>query len=378
MIVTVYKSLDHLPPSYASVFGEAGRMSFYYGLPWFENLIRNTSIPNQELRLYGLETNHDEKGCALALLIARIGSKTRLNKTYDLSGFSNLYSPLFGPLWRPSIADPTTVAYGLVDAIVEESPRWATIRFDCLDRKTPMFDALADAFRGKGMMIQPFFHFGNWFEDIAGSFDEFFRKRPAGLRNTLRRKSKKLEALGSHRYKVFADQNDLDVAIDAYEHVYAASWKQPEPFPKFTGGLIKTAASAGCLRLGVLYIEERPVAAQIWIVSHGTATILKLAHDERFKALSPGSLLTFQLMRRVIEVDGVHEVDFGRGDEPFKSLWLSQRRERWGILAFNARTLRGAVSAARHLGGSALRRRLGNLVKASDCGSASGRKASAG
>lgn len=378
MTVTIYKSLDRLPPGYATVFGEAGRTSFFYGLPWFENLIRNTSKPNEELRLYGLETDHDEKGRALALLIARIGAKTRFSNSYDLSGYSNLYSPLFGPLWRPSAADPITVASDLVGAIVEESPRWATIRFDCLDRRAPMFDALADALRGKGMMIQPFFHFGNWFEDIAGSFDAFLRKRPAGLRNTLRRKSKKLEALGSHRYKVFADQNDLDVAIDAYEHVYAASWKRPEPFPKFTGGLIEAAASAGCLRLGVLYIEERPVATQIWIVSHGTATIFKLAHDERFKALSPGSLLTGHLMRRVIEVDRVREVDFGRGDEPFKSLWLSQRRERWGILAFNARTLRGAVSAARHLGGSVLRRRLGNLVKASSRGSASSRKASAG
>jgi len=58
----------------------------------------------------------------------------------------------------------------------------------------------------------------------------------------------------------------------------------------------------------------------------------------------------------VIDVDKVVEVDFGSGDDPFKKDWMSNRRERWGLIAFNLRTVRGAKEATRHLIGRGIKR----------------------
>jgi CelD/BcsL family acetyltransferase involved in cellulose biosynthesis len=66
-------------------------------------------------------------------------------------------------------------------------------------------------------------------------------------------------------------------------------------------------------------------------------------------------------MERVLGEGNIREVDFGRGDDPYKQLWLPKRRERWGIMAFNPRTVRGRLAALRHLGGASVRQKLMQL-----------------
>ena len=142
----------------------------------------------------------------------------------------------------------------------------------------------------------------------------------------------------------------------AYEKIYAASWKIPEPYPDFVSGLCRICAEGGWLRLGVVYVDDQPAAAQIWIVSAGIAAIYKLAYDERFAKLSPGTLLTAKLMEYVIDVDQVREIDYLTGDDAYKKDWMSNRRERRGIVAYNLRTPKGLIAALRHLGGRAAKR----------------------
>lgn len=359
--VRTYSLLEELPPIYLELFAEAGRESFYCSLHWFRNLIGTTSRPGDELRLYGLEEDAGSgAGRALALLVARAEAGRTLGlKTRHLSGFSNMYSTFYGPVWRPAEIDPQDVARAFAEAMSAERPRWDVIRFDTLDSELPFHAAFARALGAAGMVVQTYFHFGNSYEDTsAASLEDFLSRRPSVLRNTLKRKGRKLETSGRSRYELFTGESDLAKGIEAYDKVYAASWKQPEPFPAFTPGLILASAEAGALRLGVIYVDDEPAAAQVWIVAGGRATIFKLAYDEKFKRLSAGSVLTERLMRHVVEVDRVREVDFGRGDDPYKSQWLAERRERWGIAAFNRRTPGGCLQAARHLGGRAVKRAL--------------------
>ena len=135
----------------------------------------------------------------------------------------------------------------------------------------------------------------------------------------------------------------LEQAITAFQEVYSASWKIPEPYPDFVPSLIRLLCSKGMLRLGIAWLHEKPIAAQLWIVGQEKASIYKVAYHEEFASFSPGTVLTSHLLQHVIDEDHVKEVDFLIGDDKYKQIWMSDRRERWGIVAYNPRTLIGFV-----------------------------------
>jgi CelD/BcsL family acetyltransferase involved in cellulose biosynthesis len=132
-----------------------------------------------------------------------------------------------------------------------------------------------------------------------------------------------------------SSNEEIDHYMDLYYAVYHASWKAPEMDPSFHRDLAKLARDKGWLRLGFLFLDTSPIAAQLWLVSDGVAYIAKLAYDEGYKKLIPGVILSSEMMKYVIDIDRVKEIDYLIGDEPYKKDWTPNRRERKGILIFN-------------------------------------------
>jgi CelD/BcsL family acetyltransferase involved in cellulose biosynthesis len=76
--------------------------------------------------------------------------------------------------------------------------------------------------------------------------------------------------------------------------------------------------------------------------------VLKLAHDEAFKAHSPGTVLTALMLRRLLDQEHVARIDFGRGDDAYKQGWATKRRQRIGVLLVNPWRASGMAALARH------------------------------
>ncbi len=344
----LYKDLKALPASYDELFDAAARKSFYASRPWFETLTETTREAGDAVQLYGLE---DEGGRALGLLVARsgVGGLTGGSQR-ALSGYSTLYTTQYLPILHPDAVTPEAAAEGFARALAAEKPSWQALNFESLDPADAFFPAFEAALQRAGFAVQSYAHFGNWYESTEGdSLESFMARRPSALRNTVKRKGRKLEKMEDVRFEILTGGEGLDAAMDAYDAIYVNSWKEPEPFPDFTRRLVREAAAAGALCLGTVYLGERPAASQIWIVCGGRATIFKLAYDEEFKKLSAGSVLTVKVLEHVLRNNQVIEVDYGRGDDAYKKQWLNERRERQGIVAFNPKTLQGALGALRHI-----------------------------
>ncbi len=119
--------------------------------------------------------------------------------------------------------------------------------------------------------------------------------------------------------------------------------------PRFIRRLARSVATAGALRLALLYLDGRPIAAQLWIVWRNRAILYKLAHDRSCDGLSPGTVLTMRVLERLLDDERVGALDLGAGDDPYKRLWASRRRARIGLLAFDPLTVRGGLGIVRHV-----------------------------
>ena len=346
MTVRVFSGLDDLPPAYAALFARAGAGRFQLGLPWFRNLSATAADAGDAIRVYGVEGGPKEGGAGPALaLVARVPGRNGAGR--KLAGFVSPYTTEFD-----LVADqPDAAAIAeLAAALAAERPRWDAIELGALPAASPGFGKLVGGLWDAGFAVRPHFHFGQWFEPTAGdSYAAYLARRPGQLRNTLKRHQNKAAREAKLEFTLVTAAAEVPAAVADYEAIYATSWKEPEPHPRFIGGLARAAAEAGALRLGVLRLNGAPAAAQLWLVAGGRATIFKLAHDERWKPFSPGTLLTARMLEYALDVDRVAEIDYGRGDDDYKKLWLTERRECWGIAAYNRRTARGLAGALRHV-----------------------------
>lgn len=323
---------------------------FFCTCAWYANLATSGLAPANLLLLLAI---NDTAGSALCLPL-------QYNQQ-GLSSLSNYYSSLYGPImWgnhRPQTVDPS-VWRALAEHLRQHRPRWPMLSLSPLDSQHPCYQGLRDALNQVGYTVDHFFCFGNWYLQVAGrSFSDYALSLPSALRNSIARGQRRLSKQGEWNIHIQClDDARLETSINAFVQVYQRSWKQAEPHPNFIPQLIGTAARQGWLRLGILMLQGQAIAAQLWLVKDNKASIYKLAYAEGFERFSAGSVLTHALMQQVLDGDLVHEVDYLTGDDTYKQDWMSHRRERWGLVAFNKRTIKGIWTATRHFGGK-LRKR---------------------
>ena len=148
--------------------------------------------------------------------------------------------------------------------------------------------------------------------------------------------------------RLYQSVAELEQKLELFHQVYQHSWKQPEHSIQFIDEVCLAAAKCGEVRLGLLTLQQRVVAAQIWFVRGGIASIFKLAYNSEFGHLSPGTVLTAAIFQQVVQNDAVNHVDYGMGAEVYKADWMDKKRHRIGILVFNLRTISGCLRWFRH------------------------------
>lgn len=348
-----YPSVDALSPSHAQLLNCAGRENFFLSPLWFSNFERNIVAPGEAAVIYGIESPDRTMATGVLPMWRRVSDEALKPKV--LQSLANYYTPSWNPVLDSRYATETIEAF--VRAMAQDRRTFAIADFRCLDPEEASFRILRKTLSDHGFAVQTYFQFGNWYLQVGGrSYAEYLTGLSTILKKNIPYQTRRLERTYRVEYALVTGLEGLDKALNDYETVYRSSWRDREAYPGFIRGLVETAARMGSLRLGLLYADDIPVAAQLWFLHGKVASIYKVAYVEAFAKFSVGTVLTARMMRHAIDVEKVSTVDYLSGDDGYKKDWMSHRRERWGILAFNLRSFHGLLLAARHIGGRWLKR----------------------
>jgi len=311
-----YSDWGQLPESANALFEESEKDSIFYSRPWFENL---ATVLDDEHALVIACVEAGSKVLAILPLVMTSGNNFLSLK----HSYATHYSFLLANENKQQIL--SCLIQGL-----EQFPVRSLLLEPVSSSDRRILD-LKKMLEEMGYQCEQHFRLYNWIYSLSGqTFNDYMAARPARLRNTIARKKRKLEREQGYEIRLFTGC-DVPSAMADYYAVYSASWKANEQYVEFLNGIVEGFSRPGWSRLAVLYVKEQPVAAQLWFVHRGKASIFRLSYDEQWKKYSPGSILTQVLMEYVIDIDKVEEIDFLTGNEPYKQDWMSDRRERFAL-----------------------------------------------
>ncbi|MFT3847212.1 MAG: GNAT family N-acetyltransferase [Propionivibrio sp.] len=326
--------LESLATAGCNVDEYAAKDMIDLSVDWFELLRQNVYQNDAGVRYYYVVENN-RLSSILPLRLTKEGNAR------TIEALNNYYTSLYAPL--NAHHGNNLALHQILETASMDHGNAHIMRFAPMDPDSPAYSELLNELRKAGWVPFKYFCFGNWYLNVTDNWEGYLRKRSANLRSTIKRRTKEFCAAGG-TLKIVNGHDDpehIAQAILDFQEVYAASWKVPEPHPDFVPALVRLLACKNMLRLGVAKLGDKPIAAQIWIATQNKASIFKLAYHQAYAAYSPGTVLTSHLLRHVIEIDNVKEVDYLIGDDKYKQHWMTDRRERWGIIAFNPRTLTG-------------------------------------
>jgi len=218
------------------------------------------------------------------------------------------------------VSDATALPDDLATRLLAHR-RAAAVELDYLPEGGRLLRA-AQGWRGVRTRIAP--HALAPLIDTTGSHSSWLARRSKKVRNMLRRESDAAAQRGMR----FENVTEDPTASDLWQRMLLleqSGWKGRErsailddpAATRFYTELVRRAAAAGALQIGLMWLGERLVAFEFGVLGGERLFLLKVAYDEEFSGMSLGHVLAAQMIRHCFEHPAIGCYDkMGNGMTP--------------------------------------------------------------
>lgn len=193
---------------------------------------------------------------------------------------------------------------------------------------------------------------------LPSSRDELLTSISGNARSQFRRRRRDLAREGKLVLRRGAGARDLDIVL----RLEGSGWKRREGSAVLSDSrsdalyreFAASAAARGWLRLYLLELDGRPIAADLGCAFAGGGFLLKTGFDESYSRFSPGLVLRGEVLQASID-EGLEHYDFLGGPDSYKLRWGTEVRPRLTLWGYRG------LATPTHLYRSRLRGRLGRI-----------------
>lgn len=176
---------------------------------------------------------------------------------------------------------------------------------------------------------------------VAGEHETYRRGRRRGFLADLRRRRRRLAECGAVTFEACEGEPRSGPLLEELLVLEAAGWKAARGTAiagrastrRFYAAVTAWAAARGTLRLLVLRLDGRPLAALLGVQEDGVHYLLKGGFDPQYARYSPGQLVLAQTIERGF-ADGLRRIELGGGADAYKLQWADTVRDLVAMSAF--------------------------------------------
>lgn len=230
--------------------------------------------------------------------------------------------------------DAERVAAAVADALTARFDDWDRIDLSAVDADDPGIETLLADLQARECLVSRQPADACWVLDLPTSWDEYL----AGISKSHRKQLRQLErrVLESNRVQWHPVQTAAEFAqawpilVDLHQR-RRRSLDEPGCFASrlfhdFHHDAAARLLQRGQLRMSWMELDGVPAAAEYHVADSTTTYAYQGGVDPDRLAEEPGRLSTILCIRAAIE-EGRRQIDFLRGDEPYKAHWRASARE---------------------------------------------------
>ncbi len=299
----------------------------------------------------------DDRGVAGVLPLYRVSAATRKARLGEIAALTELYSGRTGFLVRDGTAG---VLQSMLDFLRHGAVRWSTCTFTVVggSESDEILRRSVDGAWGMETVNEE----SSPYICLPDRFDDYVRALDGEHRSQVRRRARKFATLGKMDFVVYDGNSEIGPLWSDVLEIERQSWKEKvgssittNPAQQsFYEALLPTAAKAGNLLSGVLYLDERPIAHALCVAHGESASLLKTSFVDELKPHAPGIVVMWQYLHAIHE-RGLRYFDLMGRCEAYKMRWTSSTYSRKTIRLFN-RNLSGRIERLRHRAGTVISR----------------------
>lgn len=158
--------------------------------------------------------------------------------------------------------------------------------------------------------------------DLPASWDGYLSMLSGKQRHEVRRKLKRFREKGHSNYRIVETREEVPDAMDLFLRFFRQSRSDKESFltPKreaFFRAIADGMAREHLLRIGILDLEDKPVAAIMYFEYNDTVYLYNSGYDPQYGSLGVGLISKILCIKDSTE-KGRKKFDFLKGDEVYK------------------------------------------------------------